>query len=336
MVGVGIVGYGYWGPNLVRNFSEVDCCEVVAVSDFRKERLSLVSKRYPKVKTTTEFQDILRNEAVDAVVIATPVSTHYDLTMQALRAGKHVFVEKPIAHSSKAAQEMIDEAKRLGLTLQVDHTFIYTGAVEKMHQLVAGNELGDIYYYDSVRVNLGLFQNDVSVVWDLAVHDLAIMDYIIPERPVSVSAIGISHVPGKPQNLAYITLLFNSTLIAHFHVNWLSPVKVRRALLGGSRKMVVYDDLEPSEKIKIYDRGITVQQDKDDLYKLMIGYRVGDMHAPQLDITEALLKEARHFVDCIQHHKKPLTSGESGLQIVKILEAASESMTKNGKFIPIS
>jgi len=335
MVGIGIVGYGYWGPHLVRNFSDVEGCEVVAVSDLHNDRLNLISKRYPHVKTTAVYQDLLNDDSIDAIVVATPVSTHYDLTIQALNAGKHVLVEKPMAHSSGAAQDMIRLAERKNLTLQVDHTFVYTPAVEKIRQLVSENILGDLYYYDSVRVNLGLFQNDIDVIWDLAVHDLSILDYIITKKPVSVSAIGISHIPGKPEDIAYITLHYQGSFIAHISVNWLSPIKVRKTIIGGSQKMIVYDDLEPSEKINIYDRGITVSDDRQDCNKTIIGYRNGEIITPYIEVTEALLTEAKHFIDCINHHKKPITDGESGLRVVKILEAASLSMERQGEVVPL-
>ena len=263
MIGVAVVGYGYWGPNLVRNFSETPGARLVTVCDLQKERLAPIQNRYPSVKITTDFEEVLRDPDVHAVAIATPVSTHFRLAMSALMAGKHVFVEKPIASSAEEAMRLIDEAARRRLVLAVDHTFLHTGAVRKMHELVAGS-LGEIYYYDFVRVNLGLFQHDISVVWDLAVHDISIMDFVLPQRPVAVSATGMSHVMGEPENIAYLNVFFESNLIAHIHVNWLAPVKVRRTLIGGSRKMIVYDDLEPSEKIKVYDKGITINGSPQD------------------------------------------------------------------------
>jgi predicted dehydrogenase len=335
MVGVGIVGYGYWGPHLVRNFSEVEGCKVITVSDLQTERLNLISKRYPHVKVTPVFQDLLNDDSIDAIVVATPVSTHYDLTKQALNAGKHVLVEKPMAHSSASAQEMIRLAEHRNLTLQVDHTFVYTPAVEKIRLLISENILGDLYYYDSVRANLGLFRDDINVVWDLAVHDLSILDYVITEKPVSVSAIGISHIPNKPEDIAYITLHYQSSFIAHINVNWLSPIKVRKTMIGGSQNMIVYDDLEQSEKINIYDCGIIVNDNKLDSNKTSISYRKGEITTPLLNTTEALLTEAKHFIDCINHHKKPVTDGESGLRVVKILEAASLSMARKGEIISL-
>jgi predicted dehydrogenase len=331
MIGIGVVGYGYWGPNLVRNFAEVSDCQVIAVSDLRPERLALVSNRYPKVETSTEYRDLLANPRVDAIVIATPVSTHFEFGMQALGAGKHVLIEKPLTATSLEAIELIEEAARRRLVLVVDHTFVYTSAVRKIQELVASNTMGQIYYYDSVRVNLGLFQPDVNVIWDLAVHDLSIMDYVLPVRPIAVSATGLSHVAGKPENIAFMTLFFEGQLIAHIHVNWLAPVKVRRTLIGGGRRMIVYDDLEPSEKVRVYDKGITVNNGKDNTYQMLIGYRTGDMWAPHLDMTEALHREAAHFIRCIEDREPVITDGEAGLRVVEILEAATQSIAEKGR-----
>ncbi|MGE0043485.1 MAG: Gfo/Idh/MocA family protein, partial [Vicinamibacterales bacterium] len=251
MIGIGVIGLGYWGPNLLRNFAENPDARVVAVSDLRPERLATAAARYPAVRTTTDARSVFSDPAVDAVVIATPVSTHFDLALAALQAGKHVLVEKPLAASVDEGRRLAEAADSRGLVLMVGHTFVYTGAVRKIQALVSSGELGDVYYYDSVRVNLGLFQRDVNVVWDLAVHDLSIMDYVLPARPTAVSATGMSHVAGGTENIAYLTLFFDGRLIAHVHVNWLAPVKIRRTLIGGSQRMIVYDDLEPSEKIKV-------------------------------------------------------------------------------------
>jgi predicted dehydrogenase len=335
MIGIGVVGYGYWGPNLVRNFFEVPEAKVVSVSDLNAKRLDLVSSRYPSVETTARFQDLLYDSRIDAVAIATPVSTHFELAMQALRAGKHVLVEKPLATTSEQAIRLIEEAACRNLVLMVDHTFVYTGAVRKIKELVASHRLGDIYYYDSARINLGLFQHDVNVLWDLAVHDLSIMDYVLPSQPRAVCATGINHVSGEPANIAYLTLFFDGSLIAHIHVNWLSPVKVRRTLIGGSRNMIVYDDLEPSEKIKVYDRGIAINNHTENLYQMLIGYRTGDIWSPQLDSTEALRAEAQHFVQCIEQGERPTTDGETGLRVVEILEAATQSMARRGRLIEL-
>src|SRR4026209_2095632 len=259
MINVGVIGYGYWGPNLVRNFLAAPGSAVTSVCDLREERLSSLGKLYPGIKTCSNSTELINDPQIDAVIIATPVSSHFELAMSALKAGKHVLVEKPLAARSDQARKLVDEALARKLVLLVDHTFVYTDTVRKIRELIASGQLGEIYYYDSVRVNLGLFQHDVNVIWDLAVHDLAIMDYLLPVQPVGVSATGIGHVPGEPENMAYVTLHFDANVMAHLHVNWLSPVKVRKTLLGGSRKMVSYDDLEPSEKIRVYDKGITLK-----------------------------------------------------------------------------
>lgn len=329
MLSIGVIGYGYWGPNLVRNFQECGVAKVTMVSDLNESRLELAKARYPSIKTTPNHLELIRSSEIDAVAIATPVGTHHDLAMSALQAGKHIFVEKPLTQTSEQAKQLIAEAGNRDLTLMVDHTFIYTGAVRKLKELVVGDDLGDIYYYDAERVNLGLFQPDVSVIWDLAVHDLAILNYVFPNEPVAVSATGMDHIPGKPVNIAYITLYFNDPMIAHINVNWLSPVKLRRTLVGGDRKMILYDDLEPSEKIKIYDKGIELTN-RESIYETLVGYRAGDMWAPKLDGTEALHREACHFVESIQNKTEPVSGGEAGLYVVRILEAATSSMEARG------
>jgi predicted dehydrogenase len=335
VITVGVIGYGYWGPNLVRNFTEAPGGRVGFVTDVRAERLSHVASRYPAAKVSTDYRDLLADPAVDAVAIATPVSSHFDLAMAALRAGKHVLVEKPMTATSEQSLILIDEADRRGLILMVDHTFVYTNAVAKIRELTQGGDLGEIYYYDSVRINLGLFQHDVNVLWDLAVHDLSIMDFVLGQTPVSVSATGLAHVAGQPENIAYMTMFFDGRLIAHVHVNWLAPVKVRRTLLGGSRRMIVFDDLEASEKIKVYDRGISVNPSPESVYQMLIGYRAGDMWAPQLGLTEALQTEARHFIECIDKRKTPTTDGHAGLRVVRLLEAATRSMALQGALVPL-
>jgi predicted dehydrogenase len=337
MIGIAVVGYGYWGPNLVRNISETPRAQLISVCDLNIKRLADVKARYPATDVTDDFEEVLRDPRVDAIAIATPVSTHFKLAMKALMAGKHVFVEKPIASTAEEAARMVDEAARRRLVLAVDHTFVHTGAVRKMHELVESG-LGDIYYYDSVRVNLGLFQHDVSVIWDLAVHDLSILDYVVQEKPVAVSAMGMSHVIGEPENIAYLTLFFESKLIAHIHVNWLAPVKVRRTLIGGSSKMIVYDDLETSEKVKVYDKGITMSDAQDcgeKVRQMLVGYRSGDMYAPRLDVTEALKTELEEFIDCVEHNVRPIADGHAGLRVVRILEAASRSLAQRGRLIEL-
>jgi predicted dehydrogenase len=330
MIGIAVVGYGYWGPNLVRNFGMVDGATVVAVGDRSAERREVVRKLYPATKQYEEYADLLADPAVDAVVIATPVKTHFALAMAALAAGKHVLVEKPMVGTVAEAETLVAEAERLGLVLMVDHTFVYTSAVRKISELVRSGRLGRLQYYDSVRVNLGLFQSDVSVLWDLAVHDLAIMDFLVGQPPVQVAATGMSHVPGRPANMAYLTCYFEGDFIAHFHVNWLAPVKLRQTMICGTEQMIVFDDIEMSEKIRVYDKGLIFSDQSDELYQRHVGYRTGDMWAPRIDNIEALEIEANHFVDCVRTGATPQTDGHAGLRIVRILDAATRSLEQRG------
>jgi predicted dehydrogenase len=330
MIRVGVVGYGYWGPNLVRNFMQTDGAAVVTVCEADPERRAVVGRVYPAVRAVGEVEDLLADPDVDAVVIATPVSTHFPLAMRAMEAGKHVWVEKPMTTTVDEAQRLVAEARSRGLTLMVDHTFIYTSAVRKIRELMRRGELGDLYYYDSVRVNLGLFQHDVSVVWDLAVHDLSIMDFLVGRLPAKVAATGMSHVPGKPENMAYLTCYFDDNVLAHFHVNWMAPVKVRQTLICGSEKMVVFDDIEMSEKVKVYDKGIILSDSDDQVLQRHVGYRTGDMWAPRLDNIEALGTAAAHFVECITTGATPDSDGEAGCRVVRILTAATESLRLHG------
>jgi len=309
--------------------------EVTRVCDLRGERLSSLGKIYPGLKTCSDAREVVNDPQIDAVIIATPVSSHFELAMSALKAEKHVLVEKPLAANSDQARRLVDEAAARNLTLLVDHTFVYTEAVRKIRELIASGQLGEIYYYDAVRVNLGLFQHDVNVIWDLAIHDLSIMDFVLPAKPVAISATGISHVPGQPENVAYITLFFTSAQIAHVHVNWLTPVKVRHTLIGGSEKMILYDDLEPSDKLKVYDKGIRVTPGLEDVYKMLVSYRSGDMWAPRLDNTEALQTEALHFIDCVENNKQPETDGPAGLRMVNMIEAAETSLRDRGRLVEI-
>jgi predicted dehydrogenase len=331
MIGVGIVGYGYWGPNLVRNFSEAVETRVVAVCDLRADSLALVGRRYPAIRTTADFSELLADPAIDAIAVATPVRSHFDLALAALQAGKHVLLEKPMTETAEQARRLIEVAERRNLVLMVDHTFVYTPAVRKIRDLVAADELGKIYYYDSIRVNLGLFQHDVNVIWDLAIHDFSILDYILAEHPVAVSANGVCAVPQSPESIAYISLFFASGTIAHINVNWLAPVKVRQILIGGNRKMIVYNELEPSEKVRIYDKGVTLTDDPNRIYQLRVGYRAGDMWAPQLSNREGLAIEVEHFVDCITNGRIPETDGRVGMRVVELLEAASASLSQRGQ-----
>jgi len=331
MIGIGVIGYGYWGPNLVRNFAEAPGARLVAVSDLSPERLAVVACRHPLVKTTTDYRELLRDPEIDAVVVSTPVSTHFELGMEVVRAGKHLLIEKPLTASVEEGECLLEAASARRRIVMVDHTFIYTGAVRKIKEIIDDGLLGRIYYFDSVRVNLGLFQPDVNVLWDLAVHDLSIMDYVLNLRPTAVAATGSVHL-GKTENIAYLTCYFEHGLIAHFHVNWLSPVKVRRTLIGGERQMIVYDDLEPSEKVKVYDKGAQLASvGSNGVHQRKMEYRSGDMWAPQLKTTEGLQTEARHFLECIEGDEQPLTSGDVGLRVVRILEAASQSMALRGQ-----
>ena len=336
MIGVGVIGYGYWGPNLVRNFWQTDGCEVRWVLDHSQARLDMARRQYPAVVATTSFDEVLADPQLQAVAIATPTRTHFPLALRALEAGKHVLVEKPMTSNRDEGRRLVEEAKRRGLTLMVDHTFIYTAAVRRVRELIRRGELGDILYYDSTRINLGLFQHDVDVLWDLAVHDLSILFYLLDELPVAVSAVGSNHIVGAPENIAYLTLLFDSSTIAHINVNWLAPVKIRRTIIGGSRKMVVYDDLEPSEKIKIYDKGIDVAETPEEVQAMRVNYRIGDMWAPNLEPAEALRVLAAHFRDCIRSGTQPDTSGLMGYRVVNVLEAATRSMRLNGHAVDIA
>jgi predicted dehydrogenase len=335
MIRIGVVGYGYWGPNLVRNFSMIDGAEVARVSDLEAGRLAVAAKACPGARLSTDVDELLRDPEIDAVAIATPVSTHYSIGMQALAAGKHVLLEKPMAATSQECRRLIAEAERRERVLMVDHTFIYTGVVRKIRETIRSGALGDLLYYDSVRINLGLFQHDVNVLWDLAVHDLSIMDYVLDDTPVAVSATGSSHVAGAPEDVAFLTLFYDGPLIAHLHTNWLAPVKVRRTLIGGSERMIVYDDVDPDEKIKIYDKGIVVTEDPESIRKLRVSYRTGEVRIPTFDRTEALRTEALHFVECIRDGKTPITDGAMGLRVVNVLAAAEQSLAERGRMIEI-
>ena len=335
MISVGIIGYGYWGPNLVRNFAETPGARVTWVTDLRPERVAAALARYPGIRGGTDYREMLDDPAVDAVAIALPVAAHFEVGMAALESAKHVLLEKPLAGSSHEAMQLIAAAEARRLVLMVDHTFVFTPAVQRIRELTANGDLGDIYYYDSVRINLGLFQRDVNVLWDLAVHDLAIMDFVLARQPQAVSATGLAHVRGEPENIAYMTIFFDDNLIAHVHANWLAPVKVRRMLLGGSRRMIVFDDLEASEKIRVYDRGIMVNASPENVYQMMVGYRTGDMWSPQLPLREALNAETAHFVDCIANGRTPITDGYAGLRVIRMLEAATQSMKVRGQLMSL-
>jgi predicted dehydrogenase len=332
MIRVAVIGAGYWGPNLIRNFSACPLAKLIAVCDKDRGRLDKVLAPFPAVEKVGDVESLLAREDVDAVAIATPVNTHAPIGLAALRAGKHVLLEKPLAGSVREAEELVGAAKEVGRTLMVDHTFIYSGPVRKIKEIVDSGELGEIYYVDSVRINLGLFQHDVNVVWDLAPHDLSIMDHVIGRLPKSLSAFGTCHTkpPSGIEDVAYLNLDFGDGLLASFHVNWLSPVKIRHFLIGGSRKGLVYNDLAPDEKIKVYDRGITVSEDAESRRGVMIGYRTGDVWSPKIEQAEPLQRMVAHFAECIRDGKQPLTDGEAGLRVVRILEAAQRSIKAQG------
>jgi len=331
LVKFGVVGYGYWGPNVVRNLDQLEGSAVVAVCDKSPTARKRIQKSYPHVKVISETADLMSSTDVDAIAIVTPVWTHYELTKAALENGKHVFVEKPFTSDSAQAEELINLAAGKNLKIMVDHTFLFTGAVKKIGQLLDEGTLGKIYYYDSTRVNLGLFQHDVNVIWDLAPHDLSIIDHLIKETPEAVSATGQTHLNGY-EDVAFITVYFPNKIIAHINVNWLSPVKVRTTLIGGEKKMLVWNDLEADEKIKIYDKGVNITS-REGLYNLLVNYRSGDMWAPQVEQVEALKHELAYFVDCISGNHTPFNDGAAGLRVVKLLEAANQSVRKRGALI---
>jgi predicted dehydrogenase len=333
VVKFGVIGYGYWGPNVVRNLDQSDRSTVLAVCDKSSTARKRIHKTYPQVKVASDTAELMSSTEIDAIAIVTPVWTHYELTKAALENGKHVFVEKPFTSDSAQAEELINLAAKKNLKIMVDHTFLFTGAVKKIGQLFEEGALGKIYYYDSTRVNLGLFQHDINVIWDLAPHDLSIIDHLIKETPEAVSATGQSHLNGF-EDVAFITVYFPNKIIAHINVNWLSPVKVRTTLIGCEKKMLVWNDLEADEKIKIYDKGVHITS-REGLYNLLVNYRSGDMWAPQVEQIEALRGELTYFVDCILQDQTPFNDGIAGLRIVKMLEAASESVRNRGAFVRV-
>jgi len=332
MIRVGVIGYGYWGPNIVRNLHGPDNIRVEMVCDKNPAALARVSKAYPGVATTTDPCEVLKSPQIDAVAVITPVWTHYELTKAALKNGKHVFVEKPFTASAAQAEELIELAERKGLTIMVDHTFLFTGAVRKIRDLVESGDLGDLYYYDSLRVNLGLFQHDVSVVWDLAPHDLSIMDHLIKKEPEAIVATGEKHLNGV-EDVAFMTIYFPQSIIAHVNVNWLSPVKIRTTLIGGEKKMLVWNDLVADEKVRVYDKGVHINNGEEGIRDALVSYRTGDMWAPQIEQTEALRVELGYFADCILNDKRPFNDGHAGLRVVRMLEAVDRSIQKRGELV---
>ncbi len=334
MIGIAVIGYGYWGPNLARCIAETSGCRLAAIVDPSAAALERARRRFGSTPLLSDWREALARSDVDAVAVATPVRTHFEISLAALESGRHVLVEKPMTETSAQARQLIEAAHRRAVTLLVDHTFIYSGAVQKMSELIASEELGDVFYYDSTRVNLGLFQSDVNVIWDLAVHDLSILQHVLDSPPTVISANATGHIAGAPESMGQVTLYLANGAVAHLNVNWLAPVKVRKVLVGGSRKMIVWDDLEPSEKIKVYDRGVSVAGRPEELYDLLVSYRIGDMWAPRIGTAEPLQAEIKHFSECIATGAAPITDGRLGLQVVEMLEAASRSIALRGH--PIS
>jgi predicted dehydrogenase len=331
MINFGVIGYGYWGPNIVRNIRGLEGAKLMAVCDTNKNAAERARKAFPDVRVTTDPAEILRSPDIDVVAVITPVWTHFELAKSALLNGKHVFVEKPFTATSAEALELIDIAERKKLQIMVDHTFLFTGAIKKVQQLIDDGTLGKLYYYDSTRVNLGLFQHDVNVLWDLAPHDLSIVDHLIGQRPEAVVATGEAHFNGLT-DVAYLTVYYPDNVIAHVNVNWLSPVKVRTTLIGGERKMLVWNDLEADEKIKVYDRGVQMNS-REGVYDLLVSYRSGDMWAPKIENTEALKAELSYFVHCIDQNETPFNDGMAGLRVVRMLEAAEQSLKHKGEAV---
>ncbi|MGE5644777.1 MAG: Gfo/Idh/MocA family protein [Acidobacteriota bacterium] len=329
MIRVGFIGYGYWGPNIVRNFLASNACEVALVCDKSPKSLARVKSAYPGVEVTCDPNAVTSSPYIDAVAVITPVWTHYELAKAALENGKHVFVEKPFTSTAAQAEELIELAERKNLTIMVDHTFLFTGAVKKIREMIDQGTLGKLYYYDSTRVNLGLFQHDVNVVWDLAPHDLSIMDYVTTAKPETMIATGGVHLNGF-EDIAFLTIYCADSLIAHVNVNWLSPVKVRTTLIGGQKKMVVWNDLEADEKVKVYDKGVDFKNGAS-VQDLLVSYRSGDMWAPKVEQCEALAAEARYFIHCVENNERPFNDGEAGLRVVRMLEAADKSLKEKGR-----
>ena len=333
-INLGVIGYGYWGPNIVRNFFGTSGCTVKMVADGRPERLAALARVFPSIRGVKDGGEIINSNEIDAVVVATPVFTHFNLARKALQAGKNVLIEKPMTSSVKEADELIELAAGKGLTLMADHTFLYTGAVQKMKEIIMTEVIGKPLYFDSARINLGLFQPDINVLWDLAPHDISILSHLITESPYSINATGISHTRNKIENIAYLTVNYQSNFIAHFSCSWSSPVKVRQTLIGGDKKMIVYNDLEPSEKVRVYDTGYDHKTDEDRT-RIMVDYRTGDVYIPKLSSREALAGVAEDFVQSVIQKKDPLSNAMLGRSVVRILEASQESIKQNGKEISL-
>jgi predicted dehydrogenase len=331
VVKFGVIGYGYWGPNVVRNLDQLDQVDVLQVCDLSASARQRAQKAFPELEVTADPSALLSSPDIDAIAVVTPVWTHFEIAKTALENGKHVFVEKPFTSNSAQAQELIELAEKKNLKIMVDHTFLFTGAVRKIRQLLEEDTLGRLYYYDSTRVNLGLFQHDVNVIWDLAPHDLSIMDHLIQQRPEAIVATGQTHLNGH-EDIAFITLYFPDKIIAHINVNWLSPVKMRTTLIGGEKKMLVWNDLTTDEQVRVYDKGVSVSS-REGVYNLLVNYRSGDMWAPRLERAEALTHELSYFVDCIINNRTPMNDGHAGMRVVKMLEASSQSLRQRGALV---
>ena len=331
---IAVVGLGYWGPNLVRNLLQLPEVQQVVMVDRDPARLASATRKFPTARAVAELDPLLERGEVDAVILATPLSTHYEMGKRVLLAGCHLLVEKPFSETSAQAEELILLAGERGRVLMVDHTFLYTGAVRKIRDLLKDGRIGRMLYFDSVRVNLGLFQHDTNVVWDLAPHDLSILDHLVDATPSAVQAVGSRHYYGY-EDMAYLTVFYPDELMAHFHVNWIAPVKVRRILIGGDRQMIVFDDMDPSEKIKVYDKGVELSR-PEDIWQTLVSYRTGDMWAPKIDMTEALAVMLRDFIACIQAGGRPLADARSALNVVCMLEAAEMSLRQGGRRVELS
>lgn len=343
MIKVGVIGYGYWGPNIARNISLTKSLKLQAICDVKEGRRVEASLTYPSAKIYSDAKELVFSDDVDVVAVVTPVYTHYELGKLALLSDKHLFMEKPFTSSVSQGERLVDIAQKRNLLIMVDHTFLFTGAVRKMKEVIDAGELGNLFFYDSVRVNLGLFQHDINVIWDLAPHDISIMDYLIPEKPKAVSAVGTRHFNNGYEDVAYITVYLNSTLLAHFHCNWLTPVKIRKTLISGDKKMLVWDDLSADEKVKVYDKGVELKNGYNNegngskgIYELLVSYRSGDVYIPKVDNTEALRLEMEYFADCIKKKQQPFNDGKAGLRVVKILEAANKSIKAGGRKIKLN
>jgi len=330
-IGIGVIGFGYWGPNMARNFRGRSECRLVAIADHEKARRTKAALDYPGTEVVDNAEALFAHPDIDAVIIATPVSSHASLVEKALKAGKDVLVEKPMTITSAEAEHLIVLAEKEGRILAVDHTYLFNGAVRKLREMVESGELGDLIYLDSVRINLGLFQNDVNVIYDLAPHDLSIALFLIGSQPTSVRAMGLRYGLASTESLSYIHVEFENGVVAHFHLSWISPVKLRRMIVAGSKKMAVYDDMEASEKIKVYDRGLeTRTADNEQINQALIDYRIGDMWAPHISTREALDAEAEHFLDCVKTRNTPLSNGRFGLTVMRLLEGCQKSLEGNG------